>query len=89
MPDLVSSSQNPLIDPKKLHRAIVDSFDMNGVRELCFKADFDFDNLREGGKSDKALHLVQIFEDTNRLNQLADTLRELRPPFFYSDAFFI
>ncbi|MEM7336240.1 MAG: hypothetical protein AAF490_29435 [Chloroflexota bacterium] len=81
MPDPISSSQNPMIDPKKLHRAIVDSFDMNGLRELCFKADFDFDNLREGGKSDKVLHLVQIFEDRQRLIQLAETLRELRPHF--------
>ena len=65
MPDPISSSQNPMIDPKKLHRAIVDSFDMNGLRELCFKADYDFDNLREGGKNDKALHLVQILRTKN------------------------
>ena len=80
MPDPVESSlDNPSIDPRKLRRAIVDHFDMNGLRDLCFQCNFDFDNLREGGKDDKALHLVMAFVDRNKLNYLVTVFREMRP----------
>lgn len=71
--------QNKPIDPRRLFRAIVDHFDMNGLRELCFECQTDFDNLREGGKKDKALHLVELFIQTNKITYLAAIFRELRP----------
>lgn len=80
MPNPESSfSESPEIDPRKLRRAIIDHFDMDGLREICFQCRFDFDNLREGGKDVKVLHLVEIFVDRNKLNYLVTVFRELRP----------
>lgn len=80
MPDpSETASNNPSIDPRKLRRAILDHFDINGLRELCFQVNFDFDNLREGGKDVKTLHLVQTFVERNKINLLVTIFRELRP----------
>lgn len=79
MPDLENGSSQQQIDPRKLYRAIVNYFDLNGLRELCLEVRIDFDNLREGGKDAKSLDLVQQFLQMNRLAYLATVFRELRP----------
>ena len=86
MPELENDSPDQQnIDPRKLRRAISDHFDLNGFRELCFEIQFDFDNLNEGGKDTKVLHLVQIYEDMNRLYYLASVFVELRPAIAIQD----
>jgi HEAT repeat protein/energy-coupling factor transporter ATP-binding protein EcfA2 len=63
----------------KLHRLLVDHFDLDELRTLCFDLKVDFDTLRGDEKSAKARELITVMLHQNRLAELAGKLQGLRP----------
>jgi HEAT repeat protein/energy-coupling factor transporter ATP-binding protein EcfA2 len=63
----------------KLHRLLVDHFDLDELRTLCFDLKVDFDILRGEEKSAKARELITVMLHQNRLAELAGKLQGLRP----------
>lgn len=68
-----------MINPKQLTVAIARHFNLDELRALCFELHFDYEELGDGGKTPKIIHLIQSFERQNKLNQLADAVISIRP----------
>jgi tetratricopeptide (TPR) repeat protein len=63
----------------KLHRLLVDHFDLDELRTLCFDLNVDYDTLRGEEKSGRSRELITIMLRQNRLAELIATLQSLRP----------
>lgn len=75
---------NPLsipISPQKLAAFISANFNEEELRGLCFETTVDYDDLRPGGKSNKARELVTYMQRHGRLRNLVETVQQLRPHF--------
>jgi hypothetical protein len=62
-----------------LRLKIVEHFDDEELRTLCFDTDVDYDNLRGQGKEAKARELIDYMQRQGRLGDLIDACRKTRP----------
>jgi hypothetical protein len=67
------------VDPRQLWRALIEHFDENELRDLCFELSIDYENLPPGGKKDKARELILYYSRRKRLNLLVTVFYEKRP----------
>jgi hypothetical protein len=58
---------------------LVDHFDDNGLRNLCFEPGVDYASLPGEGKAAKARELVNYYERRGQVQKLTDICRRLRP----------
>ncbi len=63
----------------KLHSLLVEHFDLDELRTLCFDLGVDYDELRGEVKSTKARELITVMLRHNRVAELAGKLQVLRP----------
>ena len=65
--------------PRILRPILVDRFDLEELRTLCFDLGVDYDSLRGEGKEAKARELVGYIERRGRLDELETRIKQLRP----------
>ncbi|MGD9100094.1 MAG: hypothetical protein PVF45_06405, partial [Anaerolineae bacterium] len=70
---------NPLTN---LHRFIVEHFDLEELRTLCYDLGVEYDDLRGEGRGARARELVRWMGRRGELEQLVDALRQGRPGTF-------
>ena len=77
----MSNSQLNNLSPdlSRLHRLLVDTFDLEELRTLCFNLSVRFDDLRGEGISAKARELLLQLERTKRPEALLAEAAKLRP----------
>jgi uncharacterized membrane-anchored protein YhcB (DUF1043 family) len=63
----------------KLREKITTHFNESELRDLCFKLNVDYDDLRSEGKGDKARELVAYCERHGRISELLGICQQLRP----------
>lgn len=68
-----------LVDAVALRQILVEHFDLEEMRTLCFDLDVDFDNLRGEGKGAKARELAAHLDRRGQLGQLVEYIRQHRP----------
>jgi tetratricopeptide (TPR) repeat protein len=66
-------------DVMSLHRGLIEYFNEEELRDLCFRLDVDYDDLPGVGKAGKARELVTYHERRGILPKLAAMCRQLRP----------
>lgn len=81
MSNRVKDSDNPskrdrLVD---LHEVLAVRFNESELRTLCFDLEIDYDDLPGAAKTDKARELVAYLERRERIHELAQVGRRLRP----------
>jgi hypothetical protein len=74
----MSTSSNPAQRAAYLEQ-LVDAFDEEELRSLCFDLGVDYDSLPALGKAGKARELVALLERTGRLPELIALCTTLRP----------
>lgn len=74
-----SSTRDKPVDPRKLLKALVELFNENELRDLCFDLAVDYENLPPGGKKDKVRELILYFHRRRRLTYLVTVFTEKRP----------
>ncbi|MCP4415495.1 MAG: hypothetical protein GY805_02665 [Chloroflexi bacterium] len=79
MTESANGNEEKPVDLRKLLRAIIDAFNENDLRDLCFELRLDYENLPGRAKKDKARELVIHFDRRNRIAVLVTAFRELRP----------
>lgn len=62
------------LSPPELRQILVQRFDEEELRDLCFDLNVDYDGLRGEGKISKARELVTWFERNGRLPELESTI---------------
>jgi hypothetical protein len=67
------------VDPKKLLPILIDHFNVEELRTLCFNLDIDYEDLPPGGKSAKARALIEHSQRHRRFVVLAVAIRKARP----------
>ncbi|MEJ2749953.1 MAG: hypothetical protein P8183_18895, partial [Anaerolineae bacterium] len=67
-----------IIDPTALRRALVNYFDLEELRTLCFDLGVDFDELEGSGKGAKARELVVYWQHQGDLAPLLTAIRKER-----------
>jgi hypothetical protein len=73
-------TEAPKMDPAALRQALVDHFNLEELRTLCFDLDVDFDRLPGQGKDAKARDLVIYWQNRNGLARLVAAVRLARGP---------
>jgi len=63
-----------------LHQTLVNCFDLEELRTLCFSLNVDYDSLPGEGKAAKARELVQYMQRHDRLDDLTVALASQRKP---------
>lgn len=63
----------------QLWRELVESFSEEELNTLCFELGVDYENVSGDTKADKAREIVELFERENRLGELVDYCRGVRP----------
>lgn len=63
----------------QLHQILVDRFNLEELRTLCFELALDYEMLPGEGKGGKARELIAYLNRRNRLEELAETIRQARP----------
>ncbi|MEM7114300.1 MAG: hypothetical protein AAF614_17830 [Chloroflexota bacterium] len=74
------SIQSDKIDKSHLRRLITTYFDITDLKLLCFDLQLDYESI--GGGNDKRLKVVEIImylENRERLQELAEKCKEMRP----------
>jgi hypothetical protein len=66
------------IDQADLRQALVNYFDLEELRTLCFDLNVDFDELKGSGKGAKARELVQYWQRQGDLTPLIEAIRRQR-----------
>ena len=66
----------------RLHQFIVDHYDLEELRTLCFQLGVEYDDLRGEGRSGKARELVRLMSRHGRLETLLTSLERERPELF-------
>lgn len=66
-------------DPIILRHILVEYFDENDLRDLCFYLKVDYDSLPAVGKKDKARELIVYLERRNRVSELISLIQSERP----------
>ncbi len=67
-----------IISPTELRQALVNYFDLEELRTLCFDLGVDFDELKGSGKGAKARELVQYWQHQGNLTPLIEAIRQQR-----------
>jgi hypothetical protein len=67
------------IDYAKLRRILVDRFDETELRELFFDLDIEYDSLSGEGTRDKAMELIAFCRRRERIGELVEKGKQLRP----------
>lgn len=70
----------------QLRNAIIEHFDLDEVRDLCFELDVQFDELAGDTLSEKARELVLFLDRRRDLPALIEACRRLRPKAGWPDA---
>ncbi|MCA9977712.1 MAG: hypothetical protein KC413_18260, partial [Anaerolineales bacterium] len=70
--------QQEIIAPAELRQALVNYFDLEELRTLCFDLGVDFDELKGSGKGAKARELVQYWQHQGDLTPLIEAIRQQR-----------
>lgn len=73
------------IDRRKLTRVLLEQFNEEELRDLCFELVLDYENLAGSGKSVKVRSLIQYLQRRNRLPELLDLLKKVRPRIDFDD----
>jgi outer membrane protein assembly factor BamB len=77
---LAKEAQEPLLaEMVKLRQVLVDYFDDNELRDLCFELGMDYASLPGEGKAAKARELVTYYERRGQVQKLTEIFRHLRP----------
>lgn len=66
-------------DPIQLRQTLTSRFDREELRTLCFDLGVDYEALPAEGKAGKARELVNYMERRERLADLVETIRRMRP----------
>jgi hypothetical protein len=66
------------IEPAAVRQALVNYFDMEELRTLCFDLGVDFDELKGNGKGAKARELVQHWQRQGDLTPLMEAIHQQR-----------
>lgn len=64
-----------IVDPVVLRHALIDYFDMEELRTLCFDLGVDFDALPGKGKGGKARDLIIYWQRRDELHRLVEAVR--------------
>ncbi len=67
------------VSPNKLRQFLISYFNEGELRDLCFAFGFDYDELPDVGKLNKAREIVVYFANRNRLGDLEAYCRQQRP----------
>jgi hypothetical protein len=63
----------------KLHQMLTSKFNEGEIKNLCFYLGVDYDSLSDQGKDSKARELISYLEHRERLEDLIETGKHLRP----------
>jgi hypothetical protein len=75
-----TSSKSPnLWQRKMLYQTLCDDFNENDLTTLCFHLGIDYETLPTVGKDNKARELISLVERTNRISELIEEGKEMRP----------
>lgn len=83
-PTVVGPSANQLQLRNELYQMVVDSFDEEELRTLCFELGLEYDDLPARGRANKARDSISLFERQNRLMELVTLGTRLRPKLSWS-----
>ncbi|RMH01955.1 MAG: hypothetical protein D6706_00875 [Chloroflexi bacterium] len=64
--------------PTRLHQLLVQHFNLEELKLLCFEMGVDYEDLDGANKNTKALALVQYWQRHNNLQYLAETITQQR-----------
>jgi len=81
----VRSPSDYVIARGQLRRNLVDSFNEEELRTLCFDAGVDYEVLIGQGKLSKSREIVAYFEHSGRLDELVEICRRLRPNVLWNE----
>lgn len=70
------TSSNPL---STLRQLVLQYFNTSELQDICFQLDVDFEELEGSGKSNKARELITHMRRRNRLPDLVEVGKQLRP----------
>ncbi len=70
----------------RLHQMLTDRFSEEELRTLCFQLGVDYEVLPGRGKADKARELVQYLERRDRVHELVEIGKGVRPDVPWEDA---
>jgi hypothetical protein len=79
----------PLPEPTsrvRLYQFLINHFSEGELRDLCFYVNVDYENLPGERKGDKARELILHFERHDRVLELVEKCRQLRPKASWGDA---
>ena len=63
----------------ELRRLLVQQFDINELRTVCFDMNIDYEGLPGDGKGAKVRELLAFLERRGRIHELVDTIKQVRP----------
>lgn len=72
----MSEDKTPALDWAQLRQLLVESFDDNELRDLCFDLRIDYESLPGEGKSAKARELVQYCDRHKRPHELHSAIQQ-------------
>ena len=81
MPSKEGYEVHTMRDLTRLRRAIINQFNENELRTLCFDLGIDYENLNPGGKADKARELVALCQRMDIITKLVEFCAQERPRF--------
>jgi len=67
------------MDRTKLRQIVTQYFSAGELRTLCFDLGVDYDDLPGAGKTNKARELISYLQRRDRLPELVEMIRQLRP----------
>ena len=70
---------NTSLDLQELRQLIIDRFSKDELKDLCFHLNIDYDDIKGGGRNDKARELVLKMDREGRLPELVQVCIEMRP----------
>ena len=67
------------MDRIRLRQVLIDYFNDDELRDLCFDLGIDYENLAGAGKAGKARELIAYAQRRGTLEDLARQVKSLRP----------
>ncbi|MCB9006993.1 MAG: hypothetical protein H6656_06460 [Ardenticatenaceae bacterium] len=74
------TDNHPLTSLKQIHQQILQHFNEEELRTLCFQVGVEYDDLGGRGKAANARELVQWAQRNNRLSDLMALIKGSPPP---------
>ncbi len=69
---------------RELNQAIIKSFNLDEIQDLCIELSIDYDGLAGSGKASKVRELVTYFHRKGRMGDLLAACEKLRPDIDWS-----